>query len=227
MPRSTASRTNRRMVSSTQWRDFWSLRSIWRSETGMERLAKRIGRVRIAAKSAGCILPHKTSRQPEPASAAISRRISCSAGPMTGVPASISPTPAEMRARARRSFSSREKATPGACSPSRRVVSTSRGGVRGFHKGATPAFEQEACQRSFPASPLREPAGPVCFATSAGRLLVFARGCRERCRAAAGCRSPPVRRAAAGACPWPKGGAGSLRTALARDLLGWTGSAEG
>jgi len=46
-----------------------------------------------------------------------------SSGPMAGVPASTSATPARARARAIATFSATVKATPGACSPSRNVVS--------------------------------------------------------------------------------------------------------
>jgi len=48
---------------------------------------------------------------------------SCSTGPMTGMPASISPMPISASARAMASFSTRVKTVPGICSPSRKVVS--------------------------------------------------------------------------------------------------------
>ena len=48
-----------------------------------------------------------------------------SSRPIAGVPASISGTPARASARAMATFSAVENATPGACSPSRSVVSFS------------------------------------------------------------------------------------------------------
>ena len=51
------------------------------------------------------------------------RSVSISSSPMAGVPASISGTPAAASASAISIFSLRVKATPGACSPSRSVVS--------------------------------------------------------------------------------------------------------
>ncbi|EAA20292.1 hypothetical protein, partial [Plasmodium yoelii yoelii] len=53
----------------------------------------------------------------------MARITSCSSAPMTGMPTSISGTPARASARAMESFSSAVKATPAVCSPSRRVVS--------------------------------------------------------------------------------------------------------
>src|ERR1017187_8820605 len=107
----------------------------------MERLT-RARPVFLAASTSARVMRHQAmgtvvdSAQPMASISSISR------GPMAGVPASISSTPARSRARAMASFSSRVNATPGACTPSRRVESLmtilvlSIGGLQRHHGSA-------------------------------------------------------------------------------------------
>jgi len=79
----------------------------------------------------GTLRVYITDRASEAQRKAIADIASTSSSPIAGVPASSSVTPARASARAIATFSSMEKATPGACSPSRNVVSLSTTGPRG------------------------------------------------------------------------------------------------
>ena len=67
----------------------------------------------------------------------MARMAAISSCPIAGVPASISVTPARASARAIATFSAALNATPGACSPSRNVVSLNTTGAN-FSGAATP-----------------------------------------------------------------------------------------
>jgi hypothetical protein len=98
-----------------------SLPRMWMSETGIERFRVSTGQARAAAgrrRSSGTT----PSGWPADRGGQFRWIASISTGPMTGMPISISLTPTAA-SWAMAHFSSRVKATPAVCSPSRRVVS--------------------------------------------------------------------------------------------------------
>jgi len=72
-----------------------------------------------------CVMRAHTIVRARSPACVMARSVSISCVPMAAMPTSSSGTPASSSARAMASFSSREKATPAVCSPSRSVVSFS------------------------------------------------------------------------------------------------------
>ena len=117
----SASRPN---WSKTQDLGLFMMRS-WMADTGREKWTASTSVRRARSRSPAVARHHTASRLGRP-SRAMARIVSISSSPMAGVPTSSSAMPASARAAAIASLSPREKASPGACSPSRNVVSTSQ-----------------------------------------------------------------------------------------------------
>ncbi len=101
-----------------------SLAAICTSETGNDTLTIDTPASTAASTSSVRMRHQAIAVSGRPAST-MARIAPISSGPMAGVPASSSVTPARARARAIATFSAAVNATPGACSPSRKVVSLS------------------------------------------------------------------------------------------------------
>src|SRR5208282_1517248 len=94
----------------------------WVCETGNAICTERSPQARALSTSCDVARHQPVNRMGKP-SASKARMSSRSLSPMAGMPHSSSGMPSWQRACAIASFSSREKTTPAACSPSRRVVS--------------------------------------------------------------------------------------------------------
>ena len=99
-----------------------SLAAICTSETGTDTLTIDTPAA-MAASTSPVSMRHQAMVVSGSSASTMARIAVISSRPIAGVPASISGTPARASARAIATFSAVVKATPGACSPSRSVVS--------------------------------------------------------------------------------------------------------
>ena len=122
---SLANATHSRIWSSTHWRDFCSLCSMWMSLADMEMATAS------TPQSSECWMSSTTARfqarmEVSSPSSTISLIVVFSSPPMAGMPTSIWWTPTSSSSLAMRIFSWLVNTTPAVCSPSRSVVSSMR-----------------------------------------------------------------------------------------------------